>query len=538
MNRVHLISFPKTFRFQLLLLAVGLGLTEAAFIFIARRGFSGGGLVILAWLAALVVLRFLFQNRIAGLEVKAMRHVVSGLRQKLLQTLRLHFVPAYRSELQRSIQQALHEGTARIGEGSLARNRVQAALLQGLILIPCLFLLSWKLAILSVVLVIPAWLATRWRSRSLRTLEREEMRGRTEGKRALSLFSENLEATSGGNGLIETAAALNEEVEKSQQPEWQWRSAQARYPALLEAGFFFALAALVWMGGSSLGAWDSWILFSGLLLLAYRPVREAARHYPVSLQGSQALNDFEKLLREWEALPLRTLPALHPHRETLALDKIDFGYEPGCKVFENFSVEFNVDAITGISGPNGAGKTTLLRLLANVEIPSQGHVYWPQSARNFGSIAYLPQRISLGWDWSKWARAMKLGQPAWWQELDSLLRVDRLLSKSEHPEGLSGGERQRMALARVLTSDAPFLLMDEPTTALPGDEREQILEGMLKLWRRFPLTPGGGIGYRGAIIVSHEPFLNRICDAMVFINPHGNIETISKPLKPFQNSIP
>src|SRR5690606_28921568 len=74
--------------------------------------------------------------------------------------------------------------------------------------------------------------------------------------------------------------------------------------------------------------------------------------------------------------------------------------------------------------------------------------------------------------------------------------------KAVHPEALSGGERQRMALARVLASDAAFLLLDEPTTALPGHERADILRGALALCGR------------GAVVASHDAFRKAACDAV------------------------
>ncbi len=494
-------------------LALGLGATEATFIFAARWGLKHGSVAIFIGLSILVVLRFVFQDRIGVLETRSMREIVSGLRQQLLGVLRIHAVPAYRADLKREFTRALEEIAPRVGEGFLAAERCLASILQGLILIPCLFLLSWRLALMSLFLILPAWLAVRWRSRSLRALERAETRGRAEGKQALANFNEGLE-TSFGNGFETAIQSLRADLEKAQTPEWRWRLAQARYPALLEAGFFFALAALVLAGGSSLGSWESWILFSGLLLLAYRPVREAARYYPVSLQGAQALRDAEKLLDEWKAFPLRKPPD-SGSKNFLSLENVDFGYGHGQSVFKNFSAEFPADAITGITGPNGAGKTTLLRLLANAEIPAQGRILWPETARRHGGISYLPQRIAPGLDWAKWARSLIAEKPELWKELDALLELKRLLEKSDHPETFSGGQRQRMALARALSSDAPFLLLDEPTTALPGDERERILERALKLWSR-PFGPESM--RRGALIVSHEPFLGAVCDQMFALN--------------------
>jgi ABC-type multidrug transport system fused ATPase/permease subunit len=528
-------------RLRVSLMALGLGATEAAFIFTARLGLRRGSAVIFLGLSGLALLRFVFQDRIAILETRAMREIVSGLRQRLLGVLRTHAVPIYRPEFKRDLTRTLEETAPRVGEGFLARERCVASALQGLILIPCLFLLSWRLALLSLFLIAPAWLAVRWRSRTLRALERSETLGRAQGKQVLADFGDGLEASFGTMGNAEkgfelSLLSLNTDLEKTQTPEWHWRLAQARYPALLETGFFFALAGLILIGGASLGSLESWILFSGLLLLAYRPVREAARYYPISLQGTQALRDANRLLESWASLPKRVPPRRHASN-ALALENVSFGYGAGPSVFRNFSAEFPADAITGITGPNGAGKTTLLRLLAGAEIPLQGAVLWSENlyspgfpgSSQPGGISYLPQRIAPGSTWAHWAKSLRTENADLWEELSDLLGLNPFL-KSVHPEAFSGGERQRMALAQALSSRSLFLMMDEPTTALPGDTRQQILEKALALWTR----PFGPQGFRrGALIVSHEPFLAAACDQMFALNGEEHaFRSEPKPVQP------
>ena len=507
-----LLPSPFRFKIRISVLALGLGLCEAAFIFAARWGLKSGSPLVFVSLSILALLRFAFQDRLAVLETRAMRKVVSESRRRLLDMLRNHSVPGYRPDFKRDLSRTLETTLPRMGEGFLAHQRFTAAILQGIILVPCLFLLSWRMALTSLLLVFPAWLAVRWRSRSLRALERSETQGRVEGKNVVEDFGDGLESVS-NDGLIRAAGALESDLEKTQEPEWRWRLAQARYPVLLETGFFFALAALVLVGRGSLGTWDSWILFSGLLLLAYRPVREAARHYPVSLQGAQAILDVENLLHAWKKFPLRKPPEIHL-RNSLALENVTFGYEPERAVLTNLSAEFFADAVTGITGPNGAGKTTLLRLLSGAEIPLSGRVLWPESIHKHGGVSYLPQRVSPGRDWLEWCNSLKEKTPARWKGLDDLLGLVRLMKKSIHPEALSGGERQRMALARALCSDAPFLLTDEPTTALPADEREEILKGALRFWKR------------GAILVTHEPFIGNVCDAMGSLNSNTTVSRL------------
>ena len=501
------------FRFGIPCLGLSLGLAEASFIFLARWGLKEGGLRILFWLSAVALFRFLCQDGMAQMEARAFRETVTGLRQRVLQTLRSQAVPLYRTDMRRRLVQVLGPILLKAGEGCLADRRVQASVLQGMVLFPCLFFFSGQVAFLTLGLALPVALAVRWRSHSLRILERQEVEGRELSEQQLLEFGENLENVGGGQGLESSSRALEESLLKALAPQWQWQAAQIRYPALLEVGFFFALATLVIGGRSFLSGWNHWILFSGLLLLAYKPLREAARHYPLRLQGKQALLDCEQWIQESEVFPLRTTPK--PGKEpsqsnALGLYQVSFGYGNDSRVFQSFSADFDLQKITGITGPNGAGKTTLLRLVSGLEVPQLGSIYWAQSLLQGGGPVYLPQRIFIGQDYREWAKAWSQKNPLLWQELKSLLQVEKLIAKSHfHPEGFSGGEKQRLALLRVLASDAPFLLLDEPTLAIPAHERESILAGALAFWTKRQ---------RGAIVVSHELFLPALCDAFFVLD--------------------
>jgi ABC-type lipoprotein export system ATPase subunit len=111
-------------------------------------------------------------------------------------------------------------------------------------------------------------------------------------------------------------------------------------------------------------------------------------------------------------------------------------------------------------------------------------------------------------DWLEWARAFAREHADAWRALEEILGLPDLMARAGKPErrnardwagSLSGGQRQRLALARVFASEAPCLLLDEPTTWLASGDRERIMGDLLSFRRR---KPG-----QGAVVVSHEPGL-------------------------------
>ncbi|HLU70035.1 MAG TPA: ABC transporter ATP-binding protein/permease [Fibrobacteria bacterium] len=497
--------------------ALGRGLSEAGFVLTVKAGLTGhDSPLLLAAIPLLVLLRFVFQDRGAILEAAALRDGVASWRRRVLDALRHRAVPAWRPGTRRTLGHALEEDIPVAAEGALARRRLLGAILEGAVLLPLLFLIAWKAALVGIAAATLLWPVLRRRNRRMKAHERAGAAGRESARQAREDFSHALEALPGA-GFTEAVARLDRTLDEAHAPTWRWRRAQARYPALLETALFFVLCVILFTGALTLPGLESVLLFAMLLLLTYRPLREAARQYPVAAAGRRAAQDIDALVAAWNTLPPRTVPAAHPHPNTFGVRNLTFGYEPDAPILRDVTLAFAADAITGLTGPNGAGKTTLLRILVGAETPQAGAVLWPAAAHEAATrgLAIMPQRAWPGHDWPAWAAAYQAENPDAWRALDALLGVQRLREKSFHPESLSGGERQRMALARTLTSDAACLLLDEPTTSLPADEREHVLRGAIAFWKAAAPEP------RGALIVSHEPFLENLCDTVIRMTPNG-----------------
>ncbi len=137
-----------------------------------------------------------------------------------------------------------------------------------------------------------------------------------------------------------------------------------------------------------------------------------------------------------------------------------------------------------VAGETGSGKSTLLKLIAGLETPDTGTIYFcgekVQSAAEtlvagHPQIAYLPQHFELQKflrveQVLEYANRLSKGQAT---ELFSICKIEHLLKRKTNE--LSGGEKQRIALCRLLIGKPTLLLLDEPFSNL-----DQILKITLK----------------------------------------------------------
>lgn len=153
-----------------------------------------------------------------------------------------------------------------------------------------------------------------------------------------------------------------------------------------------------------------------------------------------------------------------------------------------------------ILGPSGCGKTTLLRLIAGLEMQSEGKVFidrrdvsdYPVSKRNIGivfqSYALFPNLSAR----NNIAYGLK-SRGAAREEITA--RVDQLLDLvglrgmgRKYPAQLSGGQQQRVALARALAVSPGLLLLDEPLSALDAKVRLLLRGEIRQLQKRLGIT--------------------------------------------------
>jgi molybdate transport system ATP-binding protein len=150
-------------------------------------------------------------------------------------------------------------------------------------------------------------------------------------------------------------------------------------------------------------------------------------------------------------------------------------------------------------GPSGGGKTTIVRILAGLETPDEGGIFygdevWFDSLRR---INMSPQKRRLGyvfqdynlfphlslWDNAAFAAVSKKEV----DELFDLFGINHLRNRKPHM--VSGGERQRCAICQALARHPRVLLLDEPFSALDAITRRNLREELKNMRGRmsFPI---------------------------------------------------
>jgi lipoprotein-releasing system ATP-binding protein len=209
------------------------------------------------------------------------------------------------------------------------------------------------------------------------------------------------------------------------------------------------------------------------------------------------------------------------------VDKLGKVYRSGDSalvIFHELDLSVGAGDQVAIIGPSGAGKSTLLHLIAGLDKPSSGKIYYKEK-----EITDLPERElsefrnrEIGYVWQQhhllpeFTAEENVMMPLLIRgvsrskaraEAQVCLDEVKLVNRGHHRAGeLSGGEQQRIAIARALVSGPSLLLADEPTGNLDTRTGEMVFELLADLRRQRNLT---------TILVTHNLQFARQCDRVL-----------------------
>ncbi len=201
----------------------------------------------------------------------------------------------------------------------------------------------------------------------------------------------------------------------------------------------------------------------------------------------------------------------------------------------NFTV--NEGELMALLGPSGGGKTTVLRMIAGLEMPTEGDIFVrgervndvPVQKRNIGFVFQSYALFKNMNVFKNIAFGLKIKQ---WKGADIKARVAELMElfglgglEKRYPHQLSGGQRQRVAIARALAPKPSVLLLDEPFGAVDAKIRQELREWLVTLHHDLNVT---------TIFVTHDQEEAMEVSNRIVIFSKGNLEQIGTPREVYE----
>ena len=215
------------------------------------------------------------------------------------------------------------------------------------------------------------------------------------------------------------------------------------------------------------------------------------------------------------------------------LKNIKKNFPGGVQAVQDINLEIEDREFFVLVGPSGCGKSTVLRLIAGLEIISEGEIFIgkrkvndiPPKNRNiamvFQNYALYPhmsvyENMAFGLKLKKYPKH-EIDQRV--QNASQILGLDRLLERK--PKALSGGQRQRVALGRAIVRNPEVFLFDEPLSNLDAKLRVQMRTELKKLHEKLQAT---------MIYVTHDQIEAMTMGDRIAVIRDGMLQQVDEPL--------
>ncbi len=415
------------------------------------------------------------------------------------------------------------------GISSLVQNTL---VLVGTVIV--LFLLDWRLALATLVVLPLMALATAWfRSRSNRAYRQVRER--------LGLVTATLAEDISGMRVVQSFT--REPTSQTTFRGVNQRYRDANYETVMLNGIYFpavdilssvATAIVLGVGGWLVVAGDmtpgTLLAFTLYIANFFDPVQQLSQLYNTFLSATAALDRITAVLDEEpeivDAEDASELPAIRGH---VRFEHVRFGYGELPDVLHDFDLEVPAGTTVALVGHTGAGKSTIAKLLARFYDPRDGRItidstdlrevtqgslrrqlgIVPQEGFLFaGSIA---DNVAFGRPSAQRAEIEQAAAAVGADEFIATLPDGYATQVGERGFKLSLGQRQLVAFARALLADPRILILDEATSSVDIGTERKIERGLRRL-----------VAGRTAFIIAHRLSTIRRADLIVVLD-HGRI---------------
>lgn len=215
--------------------------------------------------------------------------------------------------------------------------------------------------------------------------------------------------------------------------------------------------------------------------------------------------------------------------EELVFDHVNFSYEKGQSLIEDFNLKVPANKMVAIVGPTGAGKTTIINLLERFYEVNGGHIYYRgQDTRSMTRhdlrkhIAMVLQdtwlftgtifdNIKYGKEDASDEEVVNAAKMAHADDFIRALPDGYNTVLNESASNISQGQRQLLTIARAFLANPEILILDEATSSVDTRTEEQIQSAMERLQKN-----------RTSFVVAHRLSTIQGADQIIVMN-HGHI---------------
>lgn len=187
----------------------------------------------------------------------------------------------------------------------------------------------------------------------------------------------------------------------------------------------------------------------------------------------------------------------------IELRDICFQYDnASTETLKNVCLKVGQGEVLAVVGPSGGGKSTLLRIIAGLERPKSGEMYFETRPLFNQKVFVNPEKRGMGMLFQDYAlfphmsveKNIEYGLIGYKnaQKKERVKEVLKLVNLSgyekRYPHELSGGQQQRIALARAIAPRPKMLLLDEPFSNLDSHLLEAVRQELFTIIREVGIT--------------------------------------------------
>ncbi|WP_340003946.1 ABC transporter ATP-binding protein [Paenibacillus sp. FSL K6-0276] len=393
---------------------------------------------------------------------------------------------------------------------------------------------DWQLALITLITLPFLFITSRYFSLRIKSAYRAV-------RHISAQLNNSLQDTLSGIRMIKSFASEDAEAKQFKALSEQHRIATV-FASRLSGTFSPIIDWLNYVGMTSVLLFGAWQVMHGnmsvgdiVAYLAYlrllqAPIRSFSRMITKVQQSAAAFERIQEVLATVpEVYDKEGAIVLPPVKGQIVFDDVEFAYEEGHPILQNFQLRIPCNQTTALVGSSGSGKSTIAYLIARLYDVQRGDIYidsYPLTEVTVKSLRQqmgivsqdvillngtIRENIAYGKPQATEDEIKAAAHAANAHEFISAFPMGYDTPIGERGVKLSGGQKQRLSIARAFLTNPRILILDEATAAL-DTESEQHIQHALSV-----LLPG-----RTCLVIAHRLSTIQNADQIVVLE-HGQI---------------